>query len=71
MSEKKKAGLFAHKSQHGESIYGDHHQVMENFRGRELGVPAAEAFVSLARDHRGGTLPGLCAEGSTFSNRTK
>ncbi len=57
--EKKKAALFAHKSQNGEAIYRDHHEVMENFRGRELGVTAAEAFVPLARDHRGGALPGL------------
>ena len=57
--EKKKAALFAHKSQDGEEIYRVHHEVMENFRGRELGVAAAEAFVALARDHRGGTLPGL------------
>jgi LmbE family N-acetylglucosaminyl deacetylase len=51
--EKKKAALFAHKSQDGESIYSRHHEVMENFRGRECGVPAAEAFVHLARINRG------------------
>jgi LmbE family N-acetylglucosaminyl deacetylase len=47
--EKKKTALFAHKSQNGEEIYRSHHEVMENFRGRESGVPAAEAFVRLAR----------------------
>ena len=47
--EKKKAALFAHKSQDGENIYRRHHEVMENFRGREGGVAAAEAFVRLAR----------------------
>jgi LmbE family N-acetylglucosaminyl deacetylase len=53
--EKKKAALFAHKSQNGEEIYRRHHEVMENFRGREVGATAAEAFVHLA----GGTaLPG-------------
>ena len=57
--EKKKAALFAHKSQNGEAVYREHHEIMENFRGRELGVSAAEAFAQLARDHRGGTLPGL------------
>jgi LmbE family N-acetylglucosaminyl deacetylase len=46
---RKKAALFAHKSQDGERIYRDHHEVMENFRGRESGVTAAEAFVRLAR----------------------
>jgi len=46
---RKKAALFAHKSQNGERIYSEHHEVMENFRGRESGVAAAEAFVRLAR----------------------
>lgn len=48
--EKKKAALFAHKSQHGEEIYRRHHEVMENFRGREARVTAAEAFVNFASD---------------------
>ena len=47
--EKKKAALFAHKSQNGEEIYRRHHEVMENFRGREAGVAAAEGLVHLAR----------------------
>jgi LmbE family N-acetylglucosaminyl deacetylase len=51
--EKKKAAVYAHKSQDGEGIYSRHHEVMENFRGRECGVPAAEAFVHLARIGRG------------------
>jgi LmbE family N-acetylglucosaminyl deacetylase len=46
---RKKQALFAHKSQGGERIYSEHHEVMENFRGRESGVAAAEAFVRLAR----------------------
>jgi LmbE family N-acetylglucosaminyl deacetylase len=54
--EKKKAALFAHKSQDGERIYSAHHEVMENFRGRESGVPAAEGFVHLARIGRGALL---------------
>jgi LmbE family N-acetylglucosaminyl deacetylase len=57
--ERKKQALFAHRSQDGERIYSKHHEVMENFRGRELGVAAAEAFAQLARDSRGGRLPGL------------
>ena len=51
--EKKKAALFAHKSQDPERIYSEYHEVMENFRGRECGVPAAEGFVHLARIGRG------------------
>jgi LmbE family N-acetylglucosaminyl deacetylase len=57
--DRKQAALFAHKSQDGERIYRVHHEPMELFRGRELGVAAAEAFVALARDSRNGRLPGF------------
>ena len=57
--ERKKAALLSHRSQDGEGIYRKHHEVMETFRGRELGVAAAEAFMALARDSRSGRLPGL------------
>jgi LmbE family N-acetylglucosaminyl deacetylase len=57
--DRKKAALFAHRSQDGEGIYRNHHGPMESFRGRELGVAAAEAFAALARDSRSGRLPGL------------
>jgi len=57
--DKKKAAVFAHRSQGGEEIYRKHNEIMENFRGRELGVAAAEAFVTLARDNPKGRLPGL------------
>jgi LmbE family N-acetylglucosaminyl deacetylase len=55
--EKKKAALFCHKSQNGEEIYSRHHEVMENFRGREARVTAAEAFVHLASDSSPKHLP--------------
>jgi hypothetical protein len=32
---------------------------MEAFRGRELGVSAAEAFAAVGPDARSGSLPGL------------
>jgi LmbE family N-acetylglucosaminyl deacetylase len=57
--EKKKAALFAHRSQDGEEIYLKHHEIMENFRGREAGVQAAEAFVALPHDELRRGLPGL------------
>jgi hypothetical protein len=38
------AALLAHKSQNGEQIWKEHHDIMATFRGRELGVAAAEAF---------------------------
>ena len=55
---KKQASLFCHRSQHGEEIYHRHHELIERFRGRELGTEAAEAFVPMARDTKSG-LPGL------------
>lgn len=57
--EKKKAALFAHKSQGGDGIWRDHHESVAKFRGREAGVPWAEAFVHLNRDNKTGALPGL------------
>ena len=57
--EKKKAALYAHKSQNGEEIYREHHEYMESLRGREAGTAAAEAFVHLARLNSTSQLPGL------------
>src|SRR5580765_1785494 len=57
--EKKKAALFAHKSQNGEQIYRTHHEPMEILRGREAGTAAAEGFVHLARINSTSRLPGL------------
>jgi LmbE family N-acetylglucosaminyl deacetylase len=47
--EKKKAALFAHASQDGRGIWRVHHEPMAHWRGREMGVMAAEAFVRLGR----------------------
>ena len=57
--EKKKAALFAHKSQDGERIYSEYHQAMESWRGREAGCGAAEAFVHLGRVRSGSRLPAM------------
>jgi LmbE family N-acetylglucosaminyl deacetylase len=59
--EQKKSALFAHRSQDGERIYRDYHQVMENYRGREAGCASAEAFVHLARVRSASRLPGIGA----------
>ena len=56
--EKKKAALFAHVSQDGQGIWREHHEIMAQWRGREAGVAAAEAFVHLNRD-QSSYLPGL------------
>jgi LmbE family N-acetylglucosaminyl deacetylase len=57
--DKKKAALFAHRSQDGEGIWREHHQVIAEFRGREAGVKAAEGFVQLNRINPVSQLPGL------------
>ncbi|MBI4658164.1 MAG: PIG-L family deacetylase [Verrucomicrobia bacterium] len=57
--EKKKAALAAHRSQDGEGIGRTHHEIIANYRGREAGVAAAEAFFHLNRDVQTASLPGL------------
>jgi LmbE family N-acetylglucosaminyl deacetylase len=56
--EKKKAALFAHKSQDGEGIWRAHHEIIATWRGREAGVKYAEAFARLNRDNQNTALPG-------------
>ena len=56
--EQKKAALFAHVSQDGKGIWREHHEIMAQWRGREIGMPAAEAFIHLNRDHQS-KLPSL------------
>jgi len=43
--EQKRKSVYCHVSQDPPGIYGCGHAAMEDFRGRELGVKAAEAFV--------------------------
>src|SRR5438552_16778600 len=57
--DQKKSALFAHVSQDGQGIWREHHEVMAHWRGREVGVSAAEAFVHLNRESRITKLPGL------------
>jgi LmbE family N-acetylglucosaminyl deacetylase len=57
--EKKRAALLAHASQDGAAIWRMHHEPAAQWRGREAGVVAAEAFVQLRRGDRAGTMPGL------------
>ena len=47
--EQKKRALFAHVSQDGQGIWREHHEIMAQWRGREAGVAAAEAYVHLDR----------------------
>ena len=57
--EKKRAALMAHVSQDGGGIWRAHHEATAQWRGRELGVVAAEAFVPLPGGGRAVTIPGL------------
>lgn len=45
--EKKKSALMAHQSQRPEEVYEGWFHTMEDFRGLEAGVKAAEAFIHL------------------------
>lgn len=45
--EQKKKALYCHASQDPPGIYSCGHAAMEDFRGRELGVRAAEGFVRM------------------------
>lgn len=45
--EQKRKSLYCHISQDPPGIYACGHAAMEDFRGRELGVKAAEAFVRM------------------------
>jgi LmbE family N-acetylglucosaminyl deacetylase len=48
VADVKRRAVLAHVSQGGEAIMREHHDPMAAFRGREIGVAAAEAFVTAA-----------------------
>ena len=54
--EQKRKAVFCHTSQDPNAIYACGHASMEDFRGRELGVKAAEAFVHMT-GKKSGNLP--------------
>ena len=54
--EQKKKAVYCHVSQDPPGIYQCGHAVMEEFRGRELGVVAAEAFVRMTGQKNGNHL---------------
>ena len=51
--EQKKKAVYCHVSQDPPGIYQCGHAAMEDFRGRELGVKAAEAFVRMTGERMG------------------
>ncbi|MBG9375609.1 PIG-L family deacetylase [Panacibacter sp. DH6] len=54
--EQKRKALYCHVSQDPPGIYACGHAAMEDFRGRELGVKAAEAFVRMNGSMQGNLL---------------
>jgi len=52
--EQKRKAVYCHISQDPPGIYGCGHAAMEDFRGRELGVKAAEGFVRMTGKGMGG-----------------
>ena len=55
--EQKRKAIFCHTSQDPDSIYSCGHFTSEDFRGRELGVKAAEAFVHMTGKRKGELVP--------------
>jgi len=51
--QQKRKAVYCHTSQDPDSIYACGHASMEDFRGRELGVKAAEAFVHMTGRKKG------------------
>ena len=54
IQEQKRQAVYCHVSQDPPGIYECGHAAMEDFRGRELGVKAAEAFVQMTGKLQGG-----------------
>ncbi len=54
--EQKKQAVYCHISQDPPGIYACGHTAMEEFRGRELGVKAGEAFVRMNGRMQGGNI---------------
>ena len=50
--ETKKAAMFAHQTQDPGEIYTSFFKTMEEFRGLEAGVSAAEAFICFKPDDK-------------------
>jgi LmbE family N-acetylglucosaminyl deacetylase len=57
--ETKKAAMFAHTTQEPQKIYDDFFKTMEEFRGLEAGVKAAEAFVHFKPEKERAKIMGL------------
>jgi LmbE family N-acetylglucosaminyl deacetylase len=58
VQEQKRRSVYCHKSQDPPGIYNCGHSAMEDFRGREINVKAAEAFVRMTAMHKQSLLAG-------------
>jgi LmbE family N-acetylglucosaminyl deacetylase len=54
--DQKKKAVYCHTSQDPPGIYQCGHSVMEDFRGRELGVKAAEGFIRMTGQKNGSVI---------------
>jgi len=59
VQQQKRNAVFCHTSQDPDGIYSCGHASMEDFRGREMGVKAAEAFVHMTGKKKGSLIPGI------------
>jgi LmbE family N-acetylglucosaminyl deacetylase len=59
LRERKKAAMFAHKTQDPINTYNDYFKPLEEFRGLEAGVKAAEAFIHFKTEQARTTIIGL------------
>jgi LmbE family N-acetylglucosaminyl deacetylase len=59
LRERKKAAMFAHKTQYPVNTYNDYFKPLEEFRGLEAGVKAAEGFIHFKAQGERTTIVGL------------
>ncbi|MEO8412682.1 MAG: PIG-L deacetylase family protein [Ginsengibacter sp.] len=58
-TERKKEAMFAHKTQSPVATYKEYFKPLEEFRGLEAGVKAAEAFIHFTTENERATIIGL------------
>jgi LmbE family N-acetylglucosaminyl deacetylase len=56
---RKKEAMFAHKTQNPQEVYDSYFKAMEDFRGLEAGVKAAEGFIHFKTNKERPVIPGL------------
>jgi len=61
--EQKKTAMYSHLSQDPDGTYKSYFKPLEEFRGLECGVKAAEAFIHFKDKRERATIPGLTVDG--------